>query len=248
MKIQVLADLHLEFADYRIKFAEDADVLVIAGDVTTANSLLKLVALARTTKKPIVFVAGNHEYYGGNFDEVNRELERIRSYSGNFHFLNNGSLCVDDVQFIGSTLWSNFDLAPNPVEFARFIRPLISDFDCITKSSTAKFSPHDCLKLNQESRSFLKDEISSSFTGKKVVVTHFCPSPKSIHPVFDGDTANPYFCCNCEDLMGSSVPLWVHGHTHQSIDYKHGNTHVIANPKGYFDENIKFNGELVTEI
>jgi len=248
MRIQILADLHLEFVSYKIKLVEDADILVIAGDFTTADSLQRLEALARTTKKPIVFVAGNHEYYGGIFDEVNQELERISSHSNDFHFLNNKSLQIDDVQFIGSTLWSNFDLAPNPGEFAHFIMPLINDFDCITKSPPTKFSPYDCMKLNEESRSFLRDKIGSPFNGRKVVVTHFCPSSKSIHPLFDGNIANPYFCCNCENLMSSNVPLWIHGHTHQSIDYKHGRTHVVANPKGYFEENIRFHGELVIEI
>lgn len=248
MRIQVLADLHTEFASYKIESAEDADVLVIAGDFTVADSLGRLEGFAQAVEKPIVFVAGNHEYYGGAFNEINEKLTRIGSRQRNFHFLNNRCFQVEDVQFIGTTLWSNFDLAPDLDEFVRIIGLAINDFDCIANSSAATFSPYDCMRLNEESRSFLKDKISASFSGKRVVVTHFGPSPRSIHPRFEDSPANPYFCCNCENLMGPSIPLWIHGHTHESIDYEHKKTHVIANPRGYHGENKSFRGKLVVEI
>jgi Icc-related predicted phosphoesterase len=248
MRIQVLADLHTEFAQYEIELAEGADVLVLAGDYTVAASLEKLEALAQTTEKPIVFVAGNHEYYRGIFDRVNEELRRIGSSQRNFHFLNNECFQYEGVQFIGTTLWSNFDLAPDFDEFVRMAGLAICDFDCIATSTIATFSPYDCIKLNEQSRSFLKDKTSASSCDKKVVVTHFGPSPKSIHPRFAGNVLNPYFCCNCEELMGPSIPLWIHGHTHESINYEHKKTRVIANPRGYYGENRKFKGKLIVEI
>lgn len=248
MMIQVLADLDTEFVDYEIDLAEDADVVVIAGDFTVADSLEKLELLARTVGRPIVFVAGNHEYYGGVFDEVNEKLEEIGSSQRNFHFLNDASVKIEDVQFIGSTLWSNFDLSPHLDEFVSIIEYAMNDFNCIRNSSTENFSPYDCIRLNEGSRSFLRDRIDTSSCGKKVVVTHFGPSPKSIHSKYEGNPANPYFSCNCEDLMGPTVPLWIHGHTHESIDYEHKKTHVIANPKGYYGENKRFNGKLLVEI
>lgn len=248
MRIQVLADLHTEFTPYEIELAEDIDILVIAGDYTVADSLEKLGALAQTTEKPIVFVAGNHEYYGGIFDRVNKELGRISSSHSNLHFLNNECYQYESVQFIGTTLWSDFDLAPNLDEFVRIAGLVINDFDCIATSSTATFSPYDCMKLNDKSRSFLKDKTSVSSCDKRVIVTHFGPSPKSIHPRFETNVANPYFCCNCEELMGPSIPLWIHGHTHESINYEHKKTRVIANPRGYYGENRKFKGKLVVEI
>lgn len=248
MIIQVLADLHTEFVDYEIDLAENADVVVMAGDFTVADSLGKLEFFTRTVGKPIVFVAGNHEYYGGVFDEVNKKIGEIGSSQRNFHFLNNTTVQMGDVQFIGATLWSNFDLAPHPDEFVRIIERAINDFDCIRNSATERFSPYDCVRLNEESRLFLRDRIGGSFCGKRVVVTHFGPSPKSIHPRYGGSPANPYFCCNCEDLMGPDVPLWIHGHTHESIDYEHKKTHVVANPKGYYGENKSFDGKLLFEV
>lgn len=238
----------MEFKYYRIKVVEDAEVLVIAGDFTVAKFIGKLEAFAKSIKKQVIFVPGNHDYYGGVFNAVNEKLEQIDSNLDNLHFLNNNSVTIEDAKFIGSALWSNFDLAPNPVEFARLIGPLISDFSEISKSLTSKFSPHDCVKLNEESRLFLQNEINTPYGRKKVVITHFLPSPKSIHPRYWGDPLNPYFSCNCENLMGPNVSLWIHGHTHESFDYVHEGTRVIANPRGYYSENKKFNGKLVVEI
>jgi hypothetical protein len=48
--------------------------------------------------------------------------------------------------------------------------------------------------------------------------------------------------------MGPDVPLWIHGHTHESIDYEHKKTHVVANPKGYYGENKSFDGKLLFEV
>lgn len=247
MRIQILSDLHIEFKSYRIEVARDTEVLVIAGDFAVANSLDRLETFAESIKKPIVFVAGNHDYYGGVLDAVNKKLERIDNILDNFDFLNNRCVRIGDVKFIGSTLWSNFDLAPNPIEFACLVGPRVIDFQIIGRSLTSKFSPHDCMKLNEESRLFLRGEINAPYDGKKVVVTHFLPSPKSIHPKYEHDVLNPYFACNCENLMGPNVPLWIHGHTHESIDYVCKGTHVITNPRGYFGENRRFDGKLMVD-
>ena len=248
MRIQILSDIHLEFGFYRVRVPEDVDVLVMAGDYTVAEYLDDLAVFARFIRKPVVYVAGNHDYYNGYFDKVNRKLEKMDNDIPNLHFLNNSCVEIGDVKFIGSTLWSNFDLDPNPDRFASFVKNRISDFYVIRKSSGGRFSPQDCRELNIESRTFLRNEVDASFHGKRVVVTHFLPSPKSLHPKFKGDFLNPYFCCNCEELMGTKVLLWIHGHTHESINYTYKGTNVIANPKGYRNENKKFEDQLIIEI
>ncbi|UCB60802.1 MAG: metallophosphoesterase family protein [Candidatus Bathyarchaeota archaeon] len=248
MRIQVLSDLHTEFSPYRIKPVESSDVLLLAGDVAVAKTLSRLETYVSLIAKDVVFVAGNHDYYYGTFDEVNERLEEMDARLPNFHFLNNRAVIIGDTKFIGSTLWSDFDLASNPRRFAQLVETMVSDFFVIDKSSHSKFSPRDCIRLNQASRTYLKEEVNAAFGGKKVVITHFLPSPKSIHSRFAGDVLNPYFCCNCEDLMDGGISLWIHGHTHESIDYTHQKVQVIANPRGYFGENNKFNGKLVMKI
>jgi predicted phosphodiesterase len=251
MRIQILSDLHNEFSYYQIKVADDVDVLVIAGDVTVARNLGQLKALAQSISQPMMFVAGNHDYYGGDFDLVNDYLKKIAANSRSLHFLNNNSVSIENVRFIGCTLWSNFDLAPNPKEYAETIGSRISDFYEISKLSgnrIRKFTPEDCTQLNEESRAFLRNELSTPCDARIVVVTHFMPSPRSIHPRYQGNVLNPYFCCNCENLMGSQVTLWIHGHTHDSMNYTHNGTRVVANPRGYNDENRNFNNQLIIQL
>jgi predicted phosphodiesterase len=251
MKIQILSDIHLEFSQYQIETVEDTNIIIIAGDFATARKLGELKAVSQSVSKQVFFVAGNHDYYDGNLSVVNKYLEQIELEIDTFHFLNNSSFIYDDVKLIGCTLWSNFDLAPKPEEYARTVGSSINDFWKISKLSEeriSRFTPSDCRKLNEESRNFLKMELSTDVESRSVVITHFMPSPKSIHPRFEHDILNPFFCCNCENLMEPNVPLWIHGHTHDSMDYFHKGTHVIANPKGYYSENKKFNGRLTIDL
>jgi predicted phosphodiesterase len=248
LRVQILSDLHTEFKPFRVEIAAEADVLVVAGDFGVADSLEGLRVLACSTDRPVVFLTGNHDYYHGIISEVNRSLEQIERDVPSFHFLNDKCTTIGDVKFIGTTLWSDFDLAVAPQEFACSVKEAINDFRCIRRSESLEFSPDDCRKSNDNARSFLQKSLGASFNGKKVVVTHFLPSPKSIHPMYSDSPLNPYFCCNCENLMSSRVALWIHGHTHISMDYYHEGTHVIANPRGYYGENKNFKGKLVLEI
>ncbi len=251
MKIQILSDLHLEFSHYQIVTVEDSDIIVIAGDFTIARKLRQLKAYSQSVRKPVFFVAGNHDYYGGYFSVVNKYLDNIGLKIDNFHFLSNSSFVYENVKLVGCTLWSNFDLAPKPEVYARTVGSKINDFWEISKLSgerISRFTPSDCRKLNEESREFLKRELSTDSETRSIVITHFMPSPKSIHPRFEHDILNPFFCCNCESLMGPNVPLWIHGHTHDSMDYFHKGTHVIANPRGYYEENKRFNGRLTIDL
>jgi calcineurin-like phosphoesterase family protein len=99
---------------------------------------------------------------------------------------------------------------------------------------------------NLAARGFIKASVSPS--KKNIVVTHFCPSEKSIHEQFKGSSLNPYFTCNCENLMTEDVNLWIHGHTHSSFDYMFGSTRVVCNPRGYKDENKDFSSTLIVEV
>lgn len=169
-----------------------------------------------------------------------------------FNFLNPASLEIDTgkekVRFIGGTLWSNFDTVRNVERAQSYVKRQIADFMRIHIDPVRLFNPQDCRYKNMEFREFLAQELTKDYDGKTVVVTHFLPSEKSISPQFLGSTVNSYFACNCEEFMSPKVPLWIHGHTHNSIDYVLNGTHVVANPRGYHTENKSYNGKLVVEI
>jgi hypothetical protein len=48
------------------------------------------------------------------------------------------------------------------------------------------------------------------------------------------------------------VQLWIHGHTHDSFDYRLNGTRVLCNPRGYardgVNENPMFDPQLVIEV
>lgn len=247
MKIQVLSDLHWEFSYLKIKQA-DCDVLVIAGDVVIPSQVEKLNTIGEKVTCPIIYITGNHEYYGGVIDEVNEDIRAVTDEYDHFHFLNDESVVIDGVRFIGSTLWSNFNTVRNVQMAMRFAQNEINDFRQVLTNPVRRFTGQDCYDLNTKARAFFDAEFAKSFDGPTVMVTHFLPSEKSTLPQFEGSRVNSYFACNCEEYMGPHVPLWIHGHTHGTLDYVHNGTRVIANPRGYHTENRHFQGKLVVEI
>jgi hypothetical protein len=62
---------------------------------------------------------------------------------------------------------------------------------------------------------------------------------------------NLCFVSDAESLL-AGVDLWVHGHTHDSFDYRVGTTRVLCNPRGYardgMVENPRFDPGLGVEI
>jgi Icc-related predicted phosphoesterase len=109
--------------------------------------------------------------------------------------------------------------------------------------------PVDARQAHQATRRYLESELAKEHDGPTVVVTHHAPSPLSVAPRFLGSPLNPAFASDLTDMIWQYVPdMWIHGHVHDSFDYLLGDTRVIANPRGYGDENGSFDPMLVVEI
>lgn len=261
MKIQILSDLHMEHKPYTLKLHNNTDVLVLAGDICPPKMIGRLTNMLGgiNRKLPVVMICGNHEYYNSEFNEVNKFFKDFAKATPNFHFLNNETFVYRGYQFIGSTLWSNFDMVRSsglPLDlFKPQIERCINDFALIHMKDAAHplgirdFSADDCINNNLAARKFIKDS-TQSFDGKSVVITHFCPHPKSIHEKYVGNKINCYFTCDCSELFCEKIPLFIHGHTHESCDYVVGGTRVICNPRGYPNESQdkKYNKQLLVEL
>ena len=256
MKIRVLSDLHLEFANWRPPQA-DEDVVVLAGDVAEGRSG---IAWARKyfRDRPIVYVPGNHEYYGRDFDELRKGL-RASALSHGVHLPDGDEVIVEGVRFLGATLWTDFELYgsdPRRVEAAmRCCQEGITDFTVIRRWGSS-LRPHDTREIHQSQRDWLRRALIGSsalgegFTGPTVVVTHHAPCARSIAPQFAGDPQNPAFSSDLTDLMGPAVRLWVHGHMHNSSDYVEHGTRVVCNPRGYVPHGLNpdFDPMLIVEV
>jgi predicted phosphodiesterase len=253
MKLNILSDLHLGVCGLA-RPENDADVVILAGDIARPR---EAVAWARDFAKPVLYVPGNHEYYGGSLDGVAAELEQLSSGTC-IRVLDNAETRIGGVRFLGSTLWTDFALFADGERRAAAMaqgRSLLRDFSRIRlrQSAATLFSPEDSVALFQRGAQWLDAMLATMHDGPTVVITHHAPSPRSIHPRFAGSLLNACFVSDAEHLLqGTRVPLWIHGHTHDSFDYLLNGTRVVCNPRGYakdgVNENPRFDPELMIEI
>lgn len=227
MKIRLISDCHFEFyADPKLYDSGDADVLVIAGDLAVGgpNTLRALQRFALNVED-VVYVTGNHEYYGGTIAEVDDYIS-CHTQGTNIHYLNCGIKKLDDVTFAGANLWTNF----NNNQFSKmYCGQSINDFGQIRG-----FGTHECAQLNAQHTKFFRDA-SVAVEGKKVFVSHFLPDRICIDQQYQGESAaNDYFANNLgtwiQDLEDST---WLHGHTHSTVRQEIGTTKIYCNPYGY---------------
>lgn len=247
MKIHLLSDLHLEHGSYQLNIGS-ADVLVLAGDIHVRNRAVEWI-LEQNLDIPVIYVLGNHEFYGRNYLKMIRSA-RESAKGTNVHVLEKDSIEIDGVGFHGATLWTDMNLYRN-VPLARLDAMAMNDYKLIRlEPRYSKLRPIDTERIHQESVIWLKKSLEESTSKKNVVVTHHAPSELSIPEHYKGDRCSPCYASSLENLMLDLAPdYWFHGHTHCSSDYVVGNTRVVANPRGYSDhENEFFDSGLILEI
>lgn len=250
MKLHILSDLHMEFSTFEPP-ATDADVIVLAGDIgKVANG----VHWARRTfpDKPIIYVVGNHEFYGTQRTETLAKLY-IDTHATGVHLLDDAEVIIDRVRFFGCTLWTDFCLFGDEKKQQAMMAGQngLNDFRLIYEKPAGPFTPARSIELHEQSLTWLKAKLDEPFDGKTVVVTHHMPSMQSVVERFKGDWLSACFASKLDYLFGK-MDLWIHGHTHDNLDYLVNGTRVICNPRGYVtyrgSENFDFNPGLVVEI
>lgn len=253
MKLGIFSDLHNEFSHYIPEDATaEADVIVLAGDIWKKSQGIYW-AREMWPKAEIIYVNGNHEFYGSRRKDV-LALQRIAAKETGVHFLENDSVEIDGVRFLGCTLWTDFNLfgEDNKHWCMRDAQRGLNDFRVIHEGNR-HFSPIDSVVLHEESIAWLEQKLKHEpFGGKTVVVTHHLPSMKSVAERYVDDSLSACFASKLDYLLGHSV-MWIHGHTHDSLDYEVNGTRVICNPRGYQlytgnPENMDFNPSLIVEI
>ena len=239
MRVQVLSDLHFEFHRdggeefVRLLDPTDVDVLVVAGDLGTRPFLAEALSRLCDRYADLVYVVGNHEYYGSHHDDVHEELARVDARLPNLHWLHHEVTTIGGVVFAGAPLWFS------PSHEAALNKGSMMDFHVIKG-----FEPW-VYDENAKGLAFLEQAKDSA----DVVVTHHLPSQRSVAPQFVGSSINCYFVCDVERFTGSRPKLWVHGHTHCSCDYALGATRVVCHPFGYPDAlNADYVEKLVVEV
>jgi len=250
LKLHVVSDLHLSQAGMVLP-ETDADLIVLAGDIARPR---EAVAWATSLGKPALYVPGNHEFYGGSLEGRLAELRALCEGTP-VRLLHDEELVIGDVRILGSTLWTAFRLPTLPEREAavRAATSFMRDFARIRlrEGDEALLRSDDCAALFARHSQWLRERLARPHPGPTVVISHHAPSMRSIHPRFAGSPVNLCFVSDAEELL-QGVDLWVHGHTHDSFDYRVGPTRVVCNPRGYVregvQENARFDPALVLEV
>jgi DNA repair exonuclease SbcCD nuclease subunit len=245
MKVAICSDLHLEFGTLHLTNEENADVLILGGDILLAADMKKAVVddyvsfIKQCTQefKHVIYVMGNHEHYHGDFAETPSIIQSAFSHHSNFHFLNNEWIIINGVLFFGGTLWTDMN-KEDPTTMIK-IRYMMNDFSIIKNTSEEGkkvFMPVDAVDDHYEFLNKLDEVLALHPDLPTVVVGHHAPSAMSTHPRYKHELImNGAYRSSLENFIldRKGIKLWTHGHTHDEFDYMIGTTRVVCNPRGY---------------
>jgi Icc-related predicted phosphoesterase len=252
MKVQVLSDLHLDVLPIKpLSIAEGIDAVVVAGD-TCEGAVPAFAHLRRIVPMPIpiLMVLGNHEYYRRFVPD---ELALARSQAPSFNLLEDDTVVLNGVRFVGATLWTDYRIFghTNIGAVMSACAAGMNDHRRIgwQKQSWLRFRPQEAALLHHRSQTYIGSVLATGFDGPTAVVSHHAVHWDSVLPKYRNDPVTAAFVSDMTATIVAYQPaLWVHGHVHNSCDYKVGDTRIVCNPHGYGDENPRFDGSLVVEI
>lgn len=257
MQILVLSDLHLEFMErdhpsvpeeFIRSLDPTVDVVVLAGDITIGALLKKHLELFRAhfVRSDILYVPGNHEYYGSTFEHVHTTLSNFEEDVENFHWLRPGVTVERDGQrFLGATLWYDNDTARD--SYLRTVTP--------ARQHEAGMRWSDFRHIGDPENIFTEAAAHEDWLRRYVrkgdiVVTHMLPSTMCVTPRWAKSDTNCFFVNDLDDVLFNEQPgLWIHGHTHDSCDHVIGATRVVCNPHDYHpNQQPEFDKDFIIEF
>ena len=265
MRIALCSDLHLEFEDIDFKNTGGAEVLILSGDIMVAEDLhnhpemdygmysnINIADLGRRQKVAlrfrdflsrvskefphVVYVAGNHEFYHGRW---NQSLDHLRTECAkypNVYFLERDIKVINEVSFIGATLWT--DCNRNDRLTILTLNGMMNDYRVIRNDEHeySRLHPDSTIQRHHQTMSYLNAVLPDMKDKKIVFVGHHGPSAKSTHPKYQYEThMNGGYRSDLDEFIMDhpEIVLWTHGHMHDPFDYMIGSTRVVCNPRGY---------------
>lgn len=227
MKIQIVSDLHEEFGDYTLPRC-DRDVLILGGDIDIGKRSVRFLE-EQLQFSPVIYVLGNHEFYNHDINAIIAFYQTLDL--PDLHFLHNSAYHTPSIRFLGCPLWTDVN-HENALDIQNIQRG-ISDFQVI-HNGFRLFTVEDSIKCHEQSVTWLRNELAKPFGGKTVVITHHMPSMNSVMPKYKSSPLNYAFASDMDQLILDTHPdIWIHGHTHDSLEYQLGKTRIICNPRGY---------------
>ena len=230
MKIGVQSDLYIDKLGAPPLPVTMPDVLVLAGNIGLGTRGIEWAA--RTYDCPIVYVLGNYSYREHELENFDREL-RATAWGSNLHLLQNETLFVRGVRFIGSTLWTDFALFGDSVTGMVRASEECPDYRHIYNAEGDPITPADTIALHRRAEDYLWKAATDPYDdGHTVIVTHHAPSLRSVPTGFRDDRIAACFASRMDELViQADAMLWIHGGVYGPVDYTLGNTRVVANPR-----------------
>ena len=203
----------------------------------------------------VIYIAGNHEFYNGKFYAGIDYLREECAKYPNVYFLENDTKIIDDMTFVGATLWTDMNKGDPLTMHA--IEGMMNDFRIIKndKRNYAPMSARDVADRHARTLAYFRSVLAEQHDRKFVVVGHHTPSFQSCHPMYGNDTLmnGGYHSDLSEFILDHpQIKLWTHGHTHHPFDYVIGETRIVCNPRGYendgYSEQTGWNPNIVLEV
>ena len=217
MKIAYCSDLHLEFGDIDLKNTDNADVLVLAGDIMISEylheyqyedtppysspldeskwGLTKVLSyrfrdfMGRINKEflKVIVIAGNHEFYNGKWFATLDYLREEYGKYSNIRFLENDHIILNNILFVGGTLWTDMNKL-DPITMEG-IKYMMNDFRIIKNDHQKyrKLRPEETVIRHRTTLDYISRVADENKDKKVVVVGHHSPSKLSIHPKYKED-------------------------------------------------------------
>lgn len=239
MKIGIVSDLHTEFwhdrefngigERVRERLA-DAEIVLLPGDIGVGTDS---VAAARRLfpDKPVYLIAGNHEFYYFDYDEV---LASLAAAAGDtVHFLHKSVVELGAIRLIATTLWTDFNLYGTPDLSQIVAREGINDFRLV-RYQGHRLTPADMLERHRDEWAWVIRMLDRPFDGYTILMTHHAPVSFAISDRFVNDALSPCFVSRLEEhLVRDDLPLVIWGHTHHCVDRMIDRTRFLSSQTGY---------------
>lgn len=264
MKLQIMSDLHLEFPlndrYFHFRKAPGVDALILAGDIHAHLGIFTLQErLQEFDDVPIYYVPGNHEYYHTDFlkarDERALLADRLRIRWPNLYVMDDSAHRYKGNLILGGTLWTDVDRGNWYAE--KYLKSCMGDFAGLIgfgkdeNNAPKAFSPSDSADQHLSTLEYFNVMLTEYPDYPAVIISHHLPDPICSHPKYKHSPLNPGFFSDLSDFMArhNNINLWVHGHTHDSVDVSVNKVRIVCNPLGYPSErNPNFDPYFTVDI
>lgn len=258
MRAWVMSDLHVDAAPYELpETPPTVDVIMVAGDVADGHqrSARWLGEQVVPRGLPVIYVTGNHDYYGHDLGDDCASLYR----QAGVELLHPGCPVIEiaGTRIIGCTLWTNYTIAGDVDAARAWARQMMPDLNNIDLG-LRRVGTRDLLHLHRQQVGLLAGLLTEhEIQPPTIVVTHHAPHPRSLRSPLCIDDSDASFASDLSHLIEITEPaVWIHGHVHNSSDYYVEATRVVCNPRGYVVvnsngmrvENRGFEPQKVVEI